>query len=95
MSFQRIDISDAKELLKNNAVLVDIRDSESYNAGHVSGAIHLTQDTIAAFIQNTKNETPILVMCYHGNSSQMVAQYLSGQGFTAVYSVDGGYEAWS
>ncbi len=33
-------------------------------------------------------------MCYHGISSQGAAQYLINQGFDAVYSVDGGFEAW-
>jgi thiosulfate sulfurtransferase len=39
-------------------------------------------------------EQPILVMCYHGISSQGAAQYLVNQGFEEVYSVDGGFEAW-
>jgi thiosulfate sulfurtransferase len=39
-------------------------------------------------------EQPILVMCYHGISSQGAAQYLVNQGFEQVYSVDGGFEAW-
>ena len=38
---------------------------------------------------------PVLVMCYHGISSRGAAQFLIGQGFESVYSVDGGFEAWS
>lgn len=34
-------------------------------------------------------------MCYHGISSRGAAQFLIGQGFESVYSVDGGFEAWS
>lgn len=37
---------------------------------------------------------PLMVMCYHGNSSRGAAQYLLHQGFDEVYSVDGGFEAW-
>ncbi|MCP5904950.1 rhodanese-like domain-containing protein, partial [Klebsiella pneumoniae] len=38
--------------------------------------------------------TPVMVMCYHGNSSKGAAQYLLQQGYEAVYSVDGGFDAW-
>ncbi|MGL5628515.1 MAG: rhodanese-like domain-containing protein, partial [Plesiomonas shigelloides] len=37
---------------------------------------------------------PVIVMCYHGNSSQGAAQYLVNQGFDEVYSLNGGFEAW-
>jgi thiosulfate sulfurtransferase len=37
---------------------------------------------------------PLIVSCYHGNSSQSAAAYLCSQGFTEVYSLDGGFEVW-
>ncbi|EEZ42274.1 thiosulfate sulfurtransferase GlpE [Photobacterium damselae subsp. damselae CIP 102761] len=39
-------------------------------------------------------EQPVIVMCYHGISSQGAAQYLLHQGFEQVYSLEGGFEAW-
>ena len=39
-------------------------------------------------------DQPVLVLCYHGNSSKGAAQYLINQGFDQVYSVDGGFDAW-
>ncbi|MGL5597426.1 MAG: rhodanese-like domain-containing protein, partial [Aeromonas sp.] len=39
-------------------------------------------------------DTPVIVMCYHGNSSQGAAQYLLQQGYDEVYSLDGGFEGW-
>ena len=54
----------------------------------------VTNDTIVAFMDEVEFEQPILVMCYHGISSQGAAQYLVNQGFEQVYSVDGGFEAW-
>lgn len=40
-------------------------------------------------------DTPVMVMCYHGNSSKGAAQYLLQQGYDVVYSIDGGFEAGS
>ena len=39
-------------------------------------------------------EVITIVTCYHGNSSQSAAAYLVSQGFTDVYSLDGGFELW-
>ena len=46
------------------------------------------------FMDEVEFEQAILVMCYHGISSQGAAQYLINQGYEQVYSVDGGFEAW-
>ncbi|MEN9918295.1 MAG: thiosulfate sulfurtransferase GlpE [Bacteroidota bacterium] len=93
--FKRINKKEALEKLSNaNAILVDIRDTESFERGHIDEAIPLGQENIVEFVNNTNKDTPVLVICYHGNSSQMVAKYFAENGFSDVYSVDGGYEGW-
>ncbi|HAV1389994.1 TPA: thiosulfate sulfurtransferase GlpE [Vibrio parahaemolyticus] len=93
--FQHIDVQGAQALLEQGeAKLVDIRDPQSFAVAHGESAYHLTNDTIVAFMEDVEFEQPILVMCYHGISSQGAAQYLVNQGFEQVYSVDGGFEAW-
>ncbi|EGQ8195370.1 thiosulfate sulfurtransferase GlpE [Vibrio parahaemolyticus] len=93
--FQHIDVQGAQALLEQGeAKLVDIRDPQSFAVAHAEPAYHLTNDTIVAFMEDVEFEQPILVMCYHGISSQGAAQYLVNQGFEQVYSVDGGFEAW-
>ena len=57
-------------------------------------AFHLTNDTLGAFMRDNDFDTPVMVMCYHGNSSKGAAQYLLQQGYDVVYSIDGGFEAW-
>lgn len=92
--FKRIDKQTAVQKLKSNSVLIDIRDKESFDNGHIDCSIHITQENLNDFIVNTNKDIPIMVICYHGNSSQSVAHYLTEQGFTDVYSIDGGYEGW-
>lgn len=95
-SFKQIDVFNASKLIEERqAVLVDIRDFASFSASHAKSARHLTNDSIVSFMQETEFEHPVVVMCYHGVSSQGAAQYLVNQGYEEVYSVDGGYSAWS
>lgn len=93
--YKRIKKEDAKKLLNHSiTILLDIRDPESYNNGHAKNAIHFEQSDISDFISKTDKSNTILIMCYHGNSSQILADYLAGQGFLNVYSIDGGYQEW-
>ena len=78
----------ALELRSQGAQIVDIRDPHSYASLHVTGAQRLD------FIAAADLDAPLLVFCYHGHSSQSAAAFLAGQGFSQVYSVDGGFENW-
>jgi len=93
--FECISVEDAHlKLQQKAAVLVDIRDPQSFALGHAPDAWHLTNDTLVEFMQQTEFDVPLLVMCYHGNSSKGAAQYLLQQGYEQVYSIDGGFEDW-
>ena len=93
--FKRINKEVAQAMLDDpDTILLDIRDSESFEEGHLEKSINLTQNEIASFIDSTPRSKTILVICYHGNSSQSVAQYLDLNGFADVSSIDGGYEGW-
>ena len=93
--FKHISISETHELLqKQEVTIVDIRDAMSYENGHIPGAIALSNDNIEAFIAETDKNKPLLVCCYHGNSSQGAADVLNEKGFVDTYSIDGGFEAW-
>lgn len=93
--FECINVEEAHQKLHQAmAVLVDIRDPQSFAMGHTPGAFHLTNDTLGAFMRDNDVDTAVMVMCYHGNSSKGAAQYLLQQGYDKVYSVDGGFDAW-
>jgi len=94
--FTHIDVLKTKALLDAGAVtIVDIRDLNSFDSGHMKTAIQLNNDGLSDFIKEADLELPLVVVCYHGNSSQGAAEFLSQQGFSDVYSMDGGFAAWA
>ncbi|MBE0367093.1 MULTISPECIES: thiosulfate sulfurtransferase GlpE [Pseudoalteromonas] len=96
MSFKNISVAQTHEMLKRDDVIVaDIRDSNSYENGHIPGSEHLSNANIGHFMQEKEFEQPIIVVCYHGVSSQGAANYLVEQGFEDVYSMDGGFTQWA
>lgn len=93
--FEHISPQQTKEKLGIGEIkVVDIRDEQSFELGHIPGSFHLTNSTLTQFMNENNLETPVVVCCYHGISSQQAAQYLMHQGFEKVYSMDGGFEVW-
>ncbi|MDE1168708.1 MAG: thiosulfate sulfurtransferase GlpE [Pseudomonas sp.] len=92
--FKRIPPEQAQALREQGAVVVDVRDPQTFAASHIAGATHLDNHSLHNFITQADLDKPVVVVCYHGNSSQSAAAYLVGQGFSDVYSLDGGFELW-
>lgn len=93
-TFQRITPDQARQMLEQGAQLVDIRDAQSFALGHIPGAQRLDNHSLPDFIAQADFDQPLIVSCYHGLSSQSAAAYLAHQGFSQVFSLDGGFEGW-
>lgn len=95
MNFKRISVAEFKQLLEEGEVqVIDIRDEQSYQQGHIPNSRHIHNANAQEFIAEANQESPLVVCCYHGNMSQSAAAYFSEQGFENACSLDGGYEAW-
>lgn len=96
MSFYHLSVAELKDLRQNSdPTILDIRDPASFASGHIQGAIHLTDANAPHVLTQLTAADPVVVCCYHGHSSQPVAQWLVNQGFQRVYSLDGGYTEWA
>lgn len=93
--WKEISIGQTFEKLETEDVLiVDIRDEDSYEASHIPDSIHLNRENSKKFMDTADKTIPVIVYCYHGNSSQSAASYLISEGFKEVYSMAGGFESW-
>lgn len=94
--FTRISVADANALIEKGPVTIaDIRDEASFNTGHINNAQHLDNTNTQDFIDGSDLDQPLIVVCYHGNSSQPASVFLADRGFDDVYSLDGGYTEWA
>ena len=93
---EEITVENAKSNLEtSSACFVDIRDADSYSAGHVEGAFSLNDSNIGLFMSETDKSKTHIIYCYHGNSSKQATEFFMNNGFDSVYSMAGGYEAWA
>ena len=79
----------AKELIKSEAVLIDVRTLAEYNAEHLDGALNIAVDVIADKIESEvpDKDTKIIVYCRSGNRSNMAAEELLSLGYKNIYDL--------
>ena len=94
MLFKDIEIKDFKGSLQNQALIIDIRDKESYSKSNIPNSINYDSEDIMNLVEQKEKSIDIVIYCYHGNSSRKVAAFLSENGFNNVYSLIGGFSAW-
>lgn len=95
MMYKQISYIEAEQLMsKRDIVIIDMRDEDSYEEGHITNAIHLSMVALKKYFNKADKEKAILVYCYHGVSSQAVAQHLVEKGFKEAYSLIGGFKTW-
>ncbi|MFG2904262.1 rhodanese-like domain-containing protein [Kitasatospora sp. NPDC048286] len=89
--FPQIPSSDAAAV-PADAALLDVREQDEWDAGHVDGALHIPIGEVIARLGELPDEK-LYVLCRVGGRSAQVVQYLVQQGRDAV-NVDGGMYAW-
>ena len=96
-SYQQITQEAAKEMMDTQEVIIlDVREQDEYDSGHIPDAILLPVDTIdeetaAAVIPD--KESTVLVYCRSGNRSKTASSTLAELGYTDIYEF-GGISTW-
>jgi rhodanese-related sulfurtransferase len=75
--------------------LLDVRDDDELRAASIAGALHLPMDQLTQRFEEIPRGQTLVVMCHHGGRSAIVAGFLAQMGFTDVYNLDGGIDAYA
>ena len=77
-------------------LLVDVREDNEWERGHISGAIHMGRGIIERDIEQAvpDHSTQIVLYCGGGYRSALSAENLQKMGYTNVISMDGGWRHW-
>lgn len=75
------------------AVILDVREDDEWEAGHVDGSTHVPLSELPARAGDIPAADPLVVVCRVGGRSAQVTAWLRQQGREAV-NLSGGLEAW-
>jgi rhodanese-related sulfurtransferase len=88
--------ADAVRLANAGALLIDVRTSQEYEAGHIIEARSLPAAELGARAESLKKykEKPVIVYCESGAASAVAARTLRANGFNKVVTLRGGLQSW-
>lgn len=83
--------------MPHDAVFIDVREREEWDAGHIENARHLPLSALqkdSGLFKPPEKGGCCVVYCQKGGRSRKAAEILLRAGFTNIYSLKGGYDAW-
>ena len=78
-----------------DVVLLDVREHDELAVAAVDGALHIPMREVPRRLGELDAAKPVVVMCHSGGRSRRVAEFLQGNGFSNVFNLRGGIDAWS
>ena len=92
------NVADVKRRMDSGEkfLLVDVREDNEWEKGHVPEAVHMGRGVIERDIETQVPETStkMILYCGGGFRSALVADNLQKMGYTNVESMDGGWRGW-
>jgi phage shock protein E len=79
--------TDYAQLIKEGAIILDVRSKGEYNSGHIKGSINIPDDQLRNNYGKLKNkEKPIITCCASGMRSASAKGLLKSNGYLEVYN---------
>jgi sulfur-carrier protein adenylyltransferase/sulfurtransferase len=92
-----LDAAQARERIESGEpVVVDVREQDEWDEGHIPGAVHLPRGHLESRIERLAPDRsrPVVVYCSAGNRSAFAAKTLGELGYEDVASLAGGFTDW-
>jgi rhodanese-related sulfurtransferase len=79
---------------KDNHQLIDVREEDEYEAGHLPGAINIPMSEFQARQSEIDMSQTLILVCATGGRSGMAADYMNAIGHHDVYNLLDGTKGW-
>ncbi|HEY8526096.1 MAG TPA: rhodanese-like domain-containing protein [Acidimicrobiales bacterium] len=93
MEVPEIDVAELAKRRSEGAPVIDVREPDEYDAGHVPGARLVPLTTVPERVDEVPTDQPVYVICAKGGRSLRAAEFYRSQGIEAI-NVAGGTSAW-
>lgn len=92
---KNVSVNETEDAVKKgNAQFIDVRTINEYRREHAEKAVNFPLDNLQNSLSKLDKKKPIFVICQSGMRSMRGASILASAGFTEVYNVAGGTNAW-
>ncbi len=81
--------------MRHDLKILDVRDKSEWEEGHIKGATHIPYYFLVQRLQELDNTQPLALICASGQRSSIACSLLQKNGFTQLFNVVGGMDAWN
>ncbi|MDX1347999.1 MAG: rhodanese-like domain-containing protein [Thiomicrorhabdus chilensis] len=94
--YKSVQTDEAIRLYNDDAFMLDVRTAGEFKEGAIGNATNISVTELPSKIDSLKADKsqPVLVYCLTGARSSRAASMLVKKGFTQVYNLAGGINAW-
>jgi rhodanese-related sulfurtransferase len=93
MSIREVSTAELETALAAGAAVIDVRETDEYESGHVPGAVHIALGTVPDHVDAFRADSEVYVICRSGARSMRACEFLAQQGVDTV-NVAGGTLDW-
>jgi rhodanese-related sulfurtransferase len=95
-AFAALSATQAVRLMNQGALVIDLRSKDLYDAGHIVDARNVPVGEIESQADNLKKwrDKSVITYCDSGAAGASAARTLTKLGFTKVFNLQGGLNAW-
>lgn len=95
-AFAALSSAQAVRLMNQGALVIDLRDKASYDAGHIGDARNVPAAELESQAESLRKwrDRNVITYCDSGTSGAAGARTLMKLGFTKVFNLQGGLNAW-
>src|SRR5688572_10182596 len=76
-------------------LLLDVREPHEFELCRIQGSVNIPLDEISQRLDELDEDRETVVICHHGRRSLQAALFLEQNGFSSVFNLTGGIEAWA
>jgi len=77
------------------AQVIDVREKDSFDAGHILGARSMPYTTLKTTINSLRKDQPVYIYDQKKSLSIRTANQLRKKGYKQLYILKGGYDGWT
>ena len=95
-SVREVSVAQARALAEAGAAVVDVREADDWQAGHVAGAVHIPRGFLELRIEERVPDRgrAVVLYCAGGTRSALAARSLHELGYPEAVSLAGGFGRW-
>jgi len=89
--YEEVKVSEVRDLVENDAFIIDARERNEYQAGHLKQAINIPLSEFRERLAEIPKDQPVYVHCRSGQRSYNMVMALRNLGYRQVYNISGSY----